>query len=102
MKTSRYNFVLYDEYYGYWYNSLSGFYFRLSLELSRKIESSLNCLDVLKREATPLYDKLTKYGFIIENNFDELAIIRERHQRAVHSKNYFLVILPTLNCNFKC
>ena len=48
MKTSRYNFVLYDEYYGYWYNSLSGFYFRLSLELSRKIESSLNCLDVLK------------------------------------------------------
>lgn len=58
MKTSRYNFVLYDEYYGYWYNSLSGFYFRLSLELSRKIESSLNCLDVLKREATPLYDNL--------------------------------------------
>lgn len=102
MKTSRYNFVLYDEYYGYWYNSLSGFYFRLSLELSRKIESSLNCLDVLKREATPLYDKLTKYGFIIENNVDELAIVRERHQRAVHSKNYFLVILPTLNCNFKC
>lgn len=102
MKISKYNFVLHDESYGYWYNSLSGFYFRLSLMLSQKIESFLDDLETLNKEAKPLYDKLCNHGFIIEDNVNELDIIRENHQKAVHSKNYFLVILPTLNCNFKC
>lgn len=102
MKKSRYNFVLYHNGYGYWYNSLSGLFFRLTERLSIKVESLLDHAEILHNDAKPLYDKLCDCGFLIENNIDELDIIRQKHNAAVHSKNYFLIILPTLNCNFKC
>ena len=44
----------------------------------------------------------TSYIFIIDDDVDEINVIRKCHQEAVHSKDYFLIILPTLNCNFKC
>lgn len=49
-----------------------------------------------------LYDKLTKTGFLIDDDIDELEIVRKYHKQAVESKNTLLVILPTLNCNYKC
>ena len=102
MTASNYNFVLYDSGYGYWYNALNNNYFRLSEDLSRKAESSLSDIEKLAKEAESLYNKLCDHGFIIADNTNEIDLIRERHHAAVHSKDYFLVILPTLNCNFKC
>lgn len=102
MKISNYNFVLYSGNYGYWYNALSGFYFRLSQVLSRKAEPLLNNIEILEEKAKPLYNKLCEYGFIVADEVDELRIIRDNHHKAVHSKDYFLIILPTLNCNFNC
>lgn len=102
MRLSRYNFVLYSGEYGYWYNALTGSFFRLSSELSKKVENLLPDLSILEVEAKPLYDKLCDAGFIVSHSIDELDIIRQNHSNAVHSKEYFLIILPTLNCNFKC
>lgn len=102
MKASRYNHILYSGKYGYWYNALSGCYFRLSNQLSRKAENLLSDLDLLENIAKPLYDKLLTSGFILSSEIDELDEVRRKHYAAVHSKEYFLVILPTLNCNFTC
>lgn len=102
MILSNYNFVLYDGGYGYWYNALTNTYFRLSENLSRKVENSLGDISELVKAAEPLYKKLCDHGFIIADNINELEIIRGRYYAAVNSKEYFLVILPTLNCNFKC
>lgn len=102
MKASRYNHILYSGEYGYWYNALSGCYFRLSNQLSRKAENLLSDLDLLENIAKPLYNKLLTSGFILSSEIDELDEVRRKHYAAVHSKEYFLVILPTLNCNFTC
>ncbi len=102
MKPSKYNYILYGEGYGFWYNSLSGQYFRLSEGLSRKIESLMNSIEILDSEVQLMYTKLRESGFIVDDDFDELQFIREQYDKAVNSKNYMLVILPTLNCNFKC
>lgn len=102
MKTSKYNFILYGGEYGYWYNALTRSYFRLSRSLSKKVETLLPDLNVLEKKAESLYKKLCNYGFIVPNDIDELEVIRQKHYEAVHSKDYFLIILPTLNCNFKC
>mgnify|MGYP003309187331 CR=1 FL=1 len=102
MNISNYNYVLYDGDYGYWYNALNNYYFRLSKNLSRKVENSLSNISELAKAAEPLYKKLCNHGFIIADNINELEVIRERHRAAVDSKDYFLVILPTMNCNFKC
>ncbi len=102
MKESNYNFLLYDSGYGYWYNALSGGYFRLSEPVSRKLSGLLGAPDEIKEVSETLFDKLVNNGFLVSNDTDEIQIIRQKHHEAVHSKHYFLIVLPTLNCNFKC
>lgn len=43
-----------------------------------------------------------KNGFLMEDEIDELKIIRQNNELSIHNKDYFLIILPTLNCNFSC
>ena len=102
MKKSTYNFILYHDGYGYWYNALSGKFFRLTQALSKKVEPLLDNIEILQEEAKPMYEKLCDSKFIIDDDVDEINVIRKCHQEAVHSKDYFLIILPTLNCYFKC
>jgi len=66
-------------------------------------------LDVLKKDinrvesiSPSFFKKLKDNGFIIDDDIDELDTIRDLNNKTVNSKDYFLVILPTLNCNFKC
>lgn len=50
-----------------------------------------------------LYSKLKESGFIIEEDFDELAYIKLQNKRCVFSNNaYHLTINPTLDCNLRC
>lgn len=102
MKQSYYNFVFYDDKYSYWFNSLTRSYFRLSNGLGAKIETLLGDIPQLKELSPTMFDKLSSGGFIVDDEVDELSIIRENNETAIHSKDYFLIILPTLNCNFKC
>ena len=103
MKRSIYNFVLYDDGWGYWYNALTGYFFRITERLSRKIFNLLSSGDQIKLlESYSIYDKLLTGGFVVYEDINELNIVREKHKEAVNTKNYFLVILPTLNCNYKC
>ncbi len=103
MKLSRYNYYLTDTNVCYWFNGITLSYFKLSNELNKKMH------DVLKKDINSLesispgfFKKLKDNGFIIDDDIDELDIIRELNDKTVNSKDYFLVILPTLNCNFKC
>lgn len=103
MKESFYNHVLYNSGWGYWYNALTNCYFRLSEELSRKVQDFLSSkVKIELLESTPIFVKLVENGFIVDDDIDELSLVRERHKKAVDDKNYFLIILPTLNCNYKC
>lgn len=102
MKESRYNHILYVDGYGYWYNALTKSYFKLTQNTSQKLSTLINDSSKIKENAPNFYDKLVAGGFILPKEIDEIDIIRKKHYEAVHKKNYFLVVLPTLNCNFKC
>ena len=101
MKASNYNYIIHKDDRSYWYNGVSKKYFRLSYELGIKLETLLNnkCFSTL----TPnLINKLKDHGFIIPKETDEIELIRNRFKVEIEKKDYFLVILPTLNCNFNC
>ncbi len=102
MKQSKYNYILYTNGSGYWYNGLTQCYFQISENLSRKIENSMEDLVAIKETSPIFYEKLLENGFIVPEDIDERDIIRKKYHEAVNDKNYFLVVLPTLNCNFKC
>lgn len=102
MKLSQYNFILYTDTHAYWYNTLTHSFFRLTKELGRKIEHLSGDLDGL-RDALPAYfDKLVNSGFVVDDDFDELEAVRKHHSDNVNKKDYFLIVLPTLNCNYSC
>lgn len=101
MKASRYNYIFYEEDMSYWYNGLSKKYFRLNSKLGHKVESLLkknkiDCLPII------IKSKLADAGFILTKEDDELDKIKELNRISTQNKDYFLIILPTLNCNFSC
>lgn len=103
MKLSKYNFILYDSTYSYWFNALTRRFFRLSIHLGKKLEIMLNNnAHEIEEKANFFYLKLKECGFLIDDEIDELKIIRQNNDLSIHNKDYFLIILPTLNCNFSC
>ena len=101
MKTSNYNAIRYHKGYAYWYNFMTLSHFKINTSLSKKIEDIINNGDFAYLPESTLI-KLKGGGFIIEDSFNELDYLRSKYAEAVNNKNYFLVILPTLNCNYSC
>lgn len=57
----------------------------------------------LNAEEYILFKDLQKNGLIIENNYDEFAVVNYRYQKMIIQESAMgVIILPTRNCNFRC
>lgn len=101
MKASNYNYIFYKDGRSYWYNGISKNFFRVSEKLGKTLSNLMNSgnLSALPED---ILEKFKSKSFILPKETDELEIIRDRYKEEIQRKDYFLVILPTLNCNFKC
>lgn len=102
MKTSKYNYIIEKGEVSYWYNGIEHTYFTLPLALGRKIRALMKSQDGLTLLPDVFSDKLLSGGFVLPDDTDELGIIRARNEERINQKDYLLILLPTLNCNFKC
>lgn len=102
MKASKYNYIIERTDIAYWYNGIEHKYFSLPIDLSRKVEIIINTPNKIAFLPDVLIDKLTSGGFLIPDETDELDVIRTRNEERINRKDYMLIILPTLNCNYKC
>ncbi len=103
MKSSYYNHIIYEANTAYWFNALTLSCFKTTRHIGSLLEKTIsNNPDVLQKINVGLYDKLLTKGFIVNDDVNERAIILEANERKVLDKNYLLVIMPTLNCNFRC
>ena len=85
------------------YNTLTNSLICLSNDEYETIKSCLNDLESFQSAYPVLYEKLKKSGFIVDEDFDELAYIRLMNNKAVYeNQRYHLTINPTLDCNLKC
>lgn len=102
MKESQYNYYFEKEEFSYFFNGVNKTYFRVPIELGKKIQLSLKSdIDSFFRSRN-FGEKLYNEGFIVDDNKNELEDIFRRKELEKTKKDYFLVILPTLNCNFSC
>lgn len=63
----------------------------------------LEDIETIKREHPRLYDNLIKSKSIIEDDLDEIALVKELQESVDNNEKIFiLTINPTLDCNFKC
>lgn len=102
MKQSIYNHYIEKGDFAYWYNPLYNQYFRLPRTIGNRLYTYLLKNNDLSAISTDLNQKFIDYNFIIDDNIDEVNIVRKNYNAAINRKNAFLVILPTLNCNYNC
>lgn len=102
MKASRYNYRFEEGNIVYWYNTLTDKGFKLPLSLAQKVLSLSNDPAEFKEVIPSLYNKFVESGFLIEDDFDEINVIRQRFSAQIDSDMAFLIIMPTLNCNYSC
>lgn len=59
-------------------------------------------MDDLSGRFPDLLKKMERGGFVVEDDVDEYARAIEMNRMDVEGRHYMLMLIPTLNCNFKC
>lgn len=111
LKTSRFNHFVKKENKVIGYNFLYRTIIQMPLEVYSLIEPLFNNSTAIsdlsishqKKLTDEWLQSLTDTGFLIEQDIDELNILRFRYYRSLFdSKALSLIILPTLWCNLNC
>lgn len=99
---SKYNYLFKTERFGYLlFNSLSNIF----LHIPESSVPTLKGLQLHPEKITDLenQDQLLQYKVIVDNDFDEISLLKASESIARYSPNTLgLVIAPTLGCNFRC
>jgi len=105
MKPSNYNiFVHYEPdkiYIGY--NCVSGGLYVFNEAQFKQVDEILSGNGGTSRETEPVKEKLVKGRFLIDDNLDEIKMLKLRNYSSRFNSNGIgMVISPTLACNFSC
>jgi uncharacterized protein len=103
MKLSQYNFFVEQMQKVIMYNAIHDNFFVVKQDEYVKINKLLNNLDIFKDEFPSFYNKLINMGFIIDDEVNEIDIIRYNNNKVIYlDRKYWVTINPTLQCNLKC
>jgi uncharacterized protein len=102
-KLSKYNyFVEYGQHIIY-FNGLTGCLFPISQEEHEKLTEQFNDLISFKIRYNSIFSRFKDWGFIVDEDTNEVDYIKFRNRQAVMSdKFYRLIINPTEDCVFNC
>lgn len=101
MKESKYNYFAQEGNQMICLNGISGHVFSVSKEAHHEMKKILATPNNPNHD-TDLIKSLSDLKFIIDDDVDELEILRNRYRKAIKPKAYQLIINPTLECNFRC
>lgn len=103
MKTSRYNyFVPYKNDAVIAFNGITKDFFSIAKDDYPAYLELISNPDICKKDFPNFHGILIKYGFIVDDNFDEYKSIKEKYFETIQEKTYTLIIFPTYQCNFSC
>lgn len=103
MKPSRYNYYLErDDGKTLIFNGRTKRFFEVSRKNSdsfkRVIENPDECFEQYKRFLLRMRDE----GFIVDDDVDELRLVKDAYHQETVSDNYMLLVFPTYQCNVRC
>ena len=58
--------------------------------------------DDYREKYAPFLERMSAQGFVVEDDVQEMDIIREEFDRKRNSGQYTLMVLPTYDCNLRC
>lgn len=62
----------------------------------------INNPDAYASSHPKILQRLVALKFIVEDDFDERAILKAERESFIHASEYKTTILPTFECNYKC
>lgn len=102
MKPSKYNICLpYDDRFVV-FNGVTKRFFLVSSQNKEAFLRILSTPDEYKEQYAPFLKQMAGEGFIIEDDVDELEVIKQQYHDLTHDNSYKLMILPTYACNVSC
>ena len=105
MKYSQFNTLVPYKNNFVFHNSFTNKFLYLNPLLKELIEASKNENNIseLKNIHIELYNSLVNLGFLIEARTDEVQKVKELiHTVDYNDEEYYLIVNPTMNCNFDC
>lgn len=102
MKESHYNYFVHDDGNVICMNGISGNVFSISEDIYNHLLKRILSFPNKDGNDMDVVRMLYKLNFLIDDDKDEIAELRLRYNKAMHSTTYHLIINPTLECNFRC
>lgn len=102
MKPSRYNYTVPFGKKTIFYNGLTEQFFIVKTEHKETYLDILQSPEIYIDKIQPFLNKMKKSGFIINDDADELAYVRDKLESQRMPHQYFLLVLPTYQCNLRC
>ena len=97
MKSSKYNIFFDRNGKTYVFNTMTCALAEINKEINLELDKAVNLKFNTKEK---FYMK--NAGFIVDDDIDELILLRYRHYRSKDSNFFGVVIAPTMMCNFNC
>ncbi|MDR2406927.1 MAG: radical SAM protein [Bacteroidales bacterium] len=102
-KQSCYNYFINDTAQVIYLNGISGVSFSVKEDENKKLQLLLHDLTYFKGNYPLFFNKLIEWGFVIDENRNEIDTLKAKHRiAAIENRDYHLIINPTQECNFNC
>jgi uncharacterized protein len=106
-RSSRYNVPIREgSELRYLFNCLHASLIRLPAGVGDVVDALLFCEPLDRRDVPaavrPLFNELVRGGFFVEEQFDELGVVRDRFYSDGVGGRLSVTLLPTLACNLRC
>lgn len=102
-KQSKYNFFVKDGDRVIYFNAFTGNTFSLNQNEHDKMQKLFNDLVFFEENYNSVFNTFKEWGYFVNDNLDELNLLRLRNRREIFSNKYYrMIINPTLECNFRC
>lgn len=101
-KSSKYNHIIEIEGKHYFFNALLESYFCARSHNINLYKSIIDNPNNYEGEYDSFLQKLKLGGFILDSSTDELSLVKQKYDFKRKKDEYFLMVLPTYQCNLRC
>ena len=102
MKPSKYNYIIpFGEKYVF-FNGVTEKFFLVSNDRLESYRKIISFPEENKDSFGPFLDKMKRMGFVLNDGINEMDSIKKKFEALTVPHQYFLMVLPTYECNLRC
>lgn len=102
MKTSKYNYIVPFGEKHIFFNGITEAFFLVPSERKDTYRTIIENPDKNKDAFESFVSKMKVQGFVVDDGVDEMKKVKEKFNLLTVPEQYFLLVLPTYQCNLRC